>query len=63
MEMIFGVIEDLIERFKGNDAADKEDARNNLKSNMGSFIQNLESLAGNADAQKLLGELKALKLD
>ena len=63
MEMIFGVIEDLIERFNGNDAADKEDARNNLKSNMGQFIQNLENLGGNPDAQKLLGELKSLKLD
>ena len=63
MEMIFGVIEDLIERFKGDDAADKEDARNNIKSNMPGFIQNLESLGGSAEAQKLLAELKSLNLD
>jgi hypothetical protein len=59
VEAIFGVIEDLIERVKANDP----DAKHELKNNFPSLVSNLESMTGNAEAAKLLGELKSLKLD
>jgi hypothetical protein len=57
MEMIFGVIEDLIEKFEAGDP----DAASSLKSNMSQFISNLEGL-GTPDANSLLEKLKSLNL-
>jgi hypothetical protein len=63
LEAIFGVIEDLIERFKSNDPKEKEEAKHELKTNFASLTKNLESMGGNAEAVRLLNELKSLKLD
>ena len=63
LEAIFGVIEELIERFKGSDAKDKEEAKHELKTNYASLVKSLEGMGGNAEASRLLNELKSLKLD
>jgi hypothetical protein len=59
MEMILGVIEDLLERFETGSGPDKEDATEELKMNFNQFKSNLEQLAngGNADAKAILDRL------
>ncbi|MHA1341207.1 MAG: hypothetical protein ACTSRZ_14625 [Promethearchaeota archaeon] len=65
MEQVLGVIEDLIEKFKNGSDEEKEDSKASLKANKDQFISNLQDLAnsGNADAKKILDELKSLELD
>lgn len=62
MEMILGVIEDLLETLNGSDSTASEDAKNSLKSNKAQFIGNLEGL-DSADAKALLEKLKNLNFD
>ncbi|MBD3352591.1 MAG: hypothetical protein GF364_13970 [Candidatus Lokiarchaeota archaeon] len=60
--MIFGVIEDLIEKAQNGTTEQKEDAKNSLKNNMGQFVSNLEELVnqGNEEAADLLKQLKSI---
>ena len=60
MEMILGVIEDILERFENGSSSDKEDATNELKLNIAKFKSNLTELAGkgNQDAKGLLEKLE-----
>jgi hypothetical protein len=63
MEVIFGVIEDILDRLEKGSADDKEDAKNELKMNFGQFQKNLADLKGkgNAEAAKLLERLEKNK--
>ena len=63
MEMIFGVIEDLIDKFQGGDPDQKEDAKNSLKVHYDEYVANLEGMPDNPTAQDLLAKLKGLNLD
>ncbi len=63
MEVIFGVIEDILDRLEKGSADDKEDAKNELKMNFGQFQKNLADLKGkgNAAAASLLERLEKNK--
>jgi len=61
MEMIFGVIEDLIEKLNNGNQDEAEDAKNSLKTNKSQFITNLESI-NTDEARKILEKLKSLDL-
>jgi len=65
MEMILGIIEDLIDRFKNGTSEEKEDAKASLIANKNQFINNLNELInkGNSEAKKLLDELNILELN
>jgi len=62
MEMILGVIEDLIEKVAKGSEDEKEDAKMELNLNKLQFQTQLGELAqtGNAKAQELLNRLKTL---
>lgn len=63
MEMIFGLIEDLIDRVNGaGSPEEQEDARAELKLSRDQFIANLKGMGDNAEAQRILGLLEALSL-
>jgi hypothetical protein len=64
MEMILGVIEDLLDRYETGTGPDKEDAGAELKLNFGKFKASLEQLVnkGNADAKKILDRLSKIKV-
>ena len=62
MEMILGVIEDILERYESGSPEDKAEAEHELKSNFAQFQTNLQGLAGNADAQAILARLEKTNL-
>lgn len=64
LEMILGVIEDLLEKLASGIPEDVEDAKSSLKSNKDQFMSNLQSLAdaGNADAKSILEKLKKINI-
>jgi hypothetical protein len=63
MEMILGVIEDLLDRVEQGAGEDQEDAKQELKLNLTQFQTNLQQLAssGNADADAILKRLEKVK--
>ncbi|MCF2139236.1 MAG: hypothetical protein K9W44_04200 [Candidatus Lokiarchaeota archaeon] len=62
MEMILGVIEDLLDKYENGTPEEKEDSLNSLKLERDQFLQNLKPLveAGNSDAQKIYNKLENL---
>ncbi len=64
MEMILGVIEDLLDKFENGSGDEKEDAKQSLLQDKSQFLTNLKPLAdgGNSDAQKLISRLEGLSL-
>lgn len=64
LEMILGVIEDLLEKLNSGVPEDVEDAKSSLKSNKDQFISNLQTLvdAGNADAKLIIEKLKKINI-
>ena len=63
MEVILGVIEDLINKFKNGNSEEQFDAKEELKININQFKDNLSGLItnGNKKAQEILDELKKIK--
>ena len=63
MEVILGVIEDLINKFKNGNSEEQFDAKEELKININQFKDNLSGLVtkGNKKAQEILDELKKIK--
>ena len=64
MEMILGVIEDVLDQFENGTADEKEDAKQSLLQDRSQFLSNLKPLAdsGNADAAALIERLEKLLL-
>lgn len=65
MEMILGLIEDLLDKLEGDDAAQAADAKASLSSKKDQFITQLQGLvdSGNDQAADILDRLKAAPLD
>ncbi|MHA1777517.1 MAG: hypothetical protein DRO88_13130 [Promethearchaeia archaeon] len=64
MEMILGVIEDLIDKYENGTPEEKEDALNSLKLEREQFLRNLQPLidAGNGDAKKIFEKLQSIAI-
>lgn len=62
MEMILGVIEDLIDKYENGSPEEKEDALNSLKLEKDQFLKNLQPLidAGNNDAKEIFDRLQKI---
>ena len=60
MEMILGLIEDILDKFESGSPEEREDSKNTLKQDMEQFKQKLQPLinAGNQDAVNILDRLK-----
>ena len=64
MEMILGVIEDLLDKYENGTSEEKEDSSSSLKMQKDQFMNNLKPLvdAGNEDAKKIFERLQNLSL-
>ena len=64
MEFIFGVIEDLLDKYEKGAGDEQEDAKQSLLQDRSQFLTNLKPLAdsGNADAKALIERLEKLSL-
>ena len=64
MEMILGVIEDLLDKYENGTSEEKEDSSSSLKMQKDQFMSNLKPLvdAGNEDAKKIFDRLQNLSL-
>ncbi len=64
MEMILGVIEDLLDKYENGTSEEKEDSSSSLKMQKDQFMSNLKPLvdAGNEDAKKIFERLQNLAL-
>lgn len=62
MEMILGLIEDVLDKFEHGSPEEKEDSKSTLMQDINQFIKNLQPLvaSGNEEAQKLLTRLNDL---
>lgn len=64
MEMILGVIDDVLNQFENGTADEKDDAKQSLLQDRNQFLSNLKPLAdsGNAEAKALIERLEKLSL-
>ena len=64
MEFIFGVIEDLLDKYEKGTGDEQEDAKQSLLQDRSQFLTNLKPLAdsGNAEAKVLIERLEKLSL-
>ncbi|MHA1674317.1 MAG: hypothetical protein ACTSYI_11910 [Promethearchaeota archaeon] len=64
MEMILGVIEDLLDKYENGSSEEKEDSSSSLKMQKDQFMSNLKPLvdAGNEDAKKIFERLENLSM-
>lgn len=65
MEMILGLIEDLLDKLEGDDEAQSADAKASLSTKKSQFISQLQDLvdSGNGQADEILDRLKNAELD
>ena len=64
MEMILGLIEDILDKIENGTPEEREDSNNTLKQDMEQFKQKLQPLvdAGNQDAINILDRLKKINI-